>query len=249
MPEHDAVSDYTVESDTHLSDLLSLDRWFVWAMTANGRKIPRAPWDDHSYADKFQSFKDSSIWTNFGEADEWARKTAKYGRASCIPPIEDNSTERLIFFDFDDCRDPASGDIHGRVWAFIEKYSLAGFISTSGTGVHGFGYGTVPEGYKPSFEADLDEWEHGDEAELELYASSRFMALTGEHIEETPTSAADLGDAAHELFEKHGTERTADDEENEIEVEAPDCDVTSDVADIYAAISNVRPRDIRLRST
>ncbi|AFH21873.1 putative DNA primase/helicase [environmental Halophage eHP-11] len=250
MSERDAVSDYEIEAETFPADLLTEERWFVWAYD-NDRKIPRAPWHNDDHLDRYESYKNAEMWVDFETADDWANKVPRYDHASCIPPIDDNDTPRLIFFDFDDCRDPETGEIHGQVWGFIQKYDLAGFLSTSGTGVHGFGYGTLPEDYKPSFEIPLPDWEHGDEAELEVYASSRFLALTGEHIASTPVSAPDLGETAHELFEKKGSKASSgvDREPDLTREEVSDLDTTSDISDIYDAVARTYPRDISVRSS
>jgi P4 family phage/plasmid primase-like protien len=249
--EHDAVTDYEIETDAFPLDLLVEDRWFVWSLTDDGRKIPRAPWANPDRMDKYVSYKDPDNWVDFETADEWVNKFTRYDHASCVTNHENNSEERLIFFDFDDVRDPETEAIHGQAWAFIEKYDLAAFISTSGTGVHGFGRGTLPENYKPSFEIDLPEWEYGSDAELEVYASARFIALTGEHIVSTPQSAAELGETAHELFRKKGKKRTTGTErEPDIDrEEIANTDTTDDLDVIYDAIAHTRPRDIRLRST
>jgi len=247
---YDPHSDYEIETGTFPAELLTLDRWFVWALD-EGRKIPRAPWENPDYIEKYVSWKDRENWVDFETADEWAQKVDQFGHASCIPAFEDNSEERLIFFDFDDARDPQTGQIHGQAWAFIEKYGLSAYLSTSGTGVHAFGWGSLPEGYKPSFEIALPEWGHDEEPHLEVYASARFMALTGEHIAETPVGVPDLGDTVHELFEAKGTERTTGPsrEPDVSREEISDIDTTTDVEDIYDAIAHVRPHDIRLRST
>ena len=247
--EHEPVTDYEIEPDTFPAELLTLDRWFVWALD-DGRKIPRAPWANPDHIDKYVSYKDESNWVDFETADDWAAKVDRFGHASCIPAYADNTEERLIFFDFDDCRDPETGAIHGQAWAFIEQYGLSAYLSTSGTGVHAFGWGSLPEGYKPSFEIALPSWEYDDEPHLEVYASARFMALTGEHIAGTPVGVPDLDELAHELFEAKGTERTTG-TEREPDVsreELADVETTTNLEDIYDAIAHARPRDIRLRS-
>jgi len=248
--EHQPHTDYEIETGTFPAELLTLDRWFVWALD-DGRKIPRAPWQNPDHIDKYVSWKEQENWVDFETADEWAEKVSRFGHASCIPAYEDNSEERLIFFDFDDARDPESGEIHGQAWAFIEKYGLSAYLSTSGTGVHAFGWGSLPEGYKPSFEIALPEWEYDDDPHLEVYASARFMALTGEHIKETPIGVPDLGETAHELFEAKGTERTTGTsrEPDVSREELADVETTTDIDDIYDAIAHTRPSDIRLRST
>ena len=247
--EHNPYTGYEIEPGTFPAELLTLDRWFVWALD-DGRKIPRAPWANPDHIDKYVSWKEEGNWVDFETADEWVQKVSRFGHASCIPAYEDNTEERLIFFDFDDARDPETGAIHGQAWAFIEKYGLSAYLSTSGTGVHAFGWGSLPEGYKPSFEIALPEWEYDAEPHLEVYASARFMALTGEHIAGTPVGVPDLDETAHELFESKGTERTTG-TEREPDIsreELEDVETTTDLDDIYDAIAHVRPRDIRLRS-
>ena len=253
MTDDDPVTDYNVIPGRFPAELLASDRWFVWALDED-RKIPRAPWANPDHHDRYVSWKDPENWTTFDEADDWAQKVDRYGHASCIPAYDDNSVERLIFFDFDNCRDPETGAIHPHAWAFIQGQHLSAFLSTSGTGLHGFGWGSLPEGYKPSFEHDLDDWDYADaaggEPYMEVYASARFVALTGQHIDGTPLSVPDLGDDAHRLFERFGNERTTgiEREPSISRDELADVETTTDVEDIYDAIAHTRPSDIRLRS-
>lgn len=243
------VTDYELEAGVFPAELLARERWFVWAMD-NDRKIPRAPWANPEHTIKYVSWKDEDVWTDFEEADQWVSKVDMFGHASCIPAYDDNTVERLIFFDFDDCRDPETGAIHPHAWKLIQGQGLHAAVSTSGTGLHGFGWGSLPEGYKPSFEHQLEAWEYCDEPYIEVYASARFMALTGRHIEGTPVGVPDLGDDAHALFEKFGNERTTG-TEREPDIsreELADVDTTTNVEDIYDAIAHTRPSDIRLRS-
>jgi len=250
MSDEEPVSDYKIETDTFPADLLLAERWFTWKFD-QGRKIPRAPWSDDHTEETYASYKNEDIWTDFETADGWVDSLDGYGHASCIPDIGDNSEARIIFFDFDDVRDPETGEIHPHAWGFIQAQGLHAAISTSGTGVHGFGYGSLPEGYKPSFERELPEWGHSDDPELEVYAESRFMALTGKHIAGTPIGVPDLNETAAELFVKFGKER-ATGVEREPEVsreELEDIDATRDIEEIYDAIAQTHPRDIRLRSS
>jgi P4 family phage/plasmid primase-like protien len=243
------AGEYEIESDTFPAELLSYDRWFTWAYD-DGRKIPRAPWATGS-TDQYVSWKETEYWTDFDEADEWVGKVPKLQHASCIPPYSDNDTERLIFFDFDDVRDPETGDLHPMVMEFIETHGLHAALSTSGTGVHGYGWASLPNDYKPSFEIDLEAWKHGEDAELEVYASARFLALTGEHFANSPVSVPDINETVDEMFRELGEKRvTGHDREPETpreEIEAKS--VTADVEQIYDAVSHTKPNDIRLRSS
>lgn len=250
------VTEYEIEPDVFPAELLALDRWFVWKLD-DGRKIPRAPWQNSDHTDKYVSWKETENWTDFETANEWVEKAPGYGHASCIPPRETESEERLIFFDFDNCRDPDSGAIHPVAWDFIfgdERDSLHGALSTSGTGLHGYAWASIPEGYKPAFTYELDGWEYSDnlgQPELEVYAGDRFLALTGEHIASTPVGLPELSDTVHRMFHRFGSERVTGTERKpeRSREELADLDTTTDVEDVYDAIAQTRPRDIRLSST
>ena len=246
--------DYEVESPAHLADLLAQERWFNWKLS-EGRKIPRAPYH-HDNPHKFSSWKNQEIWTDYDTAAEWAEKLNGFGVASCVPAYEDNEIERLIFFDFDNCRDPDTGEIHAEAWEFIEKYDLPAYLSTSGTGVHAFGYGSLPEGIKPSFEIELGEWgatpqKFEEPPSMEVYASARFFALTGVHIVGTPQSAPDLGEMGHDLFNRFGNEitNTVEHEPSVSESALDDMDTTTSHDVLFDAIAATDPRDIRVNST
>lgn len=244
-------TEYETETGVFPADLLAHDRWFVWKLE-DGRKIPRAPWANPDRVDTWVSWKDQETWTDFATADEWVEKGQGYGHASCIPAYESNETPRLILFDFDHCRDPETGAIHPHAWAFIDGNDLHAAVSTSGTGVHGYGWSHIPEGFKVSFTHSLDEWEGSEETpEMEVYGADRFIALTGEHIEGTPVGVPDVSDTVPAMFQRFGTERvTGTKREPKIEKEElDDLETTTDVEVIYDAIAHTRPGDIRLMST
>jgi P4 family phage/plasmid primase-like protien len=251
---NEPYTDYDVESPAHLADLLGRVRWFNWKLT-DDRKIPRAPYANPDHHDKFVSWKEQEIWTDYETAAEWASKLPGYGVASCIPAYEDNTIDRIILFDFDNCRDPHTGAIHPEAWEFIDQYDLPAFVSTSGTGLHAFGWGSVPDGVKPSFSRALGEWGHttaaGGDPELEVYGSARFVALTGEHIVETPLTAAELGEMGHDLYNRYGSEiKPAQEHDPSTPADAIDeMDATSSHDVIFDAIARTDPRDIRIRST
>jgi P4 family phage/plasmid primase-like protien len=253
------VTDYDID-DALPTDLLARRRWFCWKYD-EGRKIPRAPWA--TGGDEWISWKETDYWTDYETAAEYAEKLSGYGFASCIPPQEANCDKRLILFDFDNCRDPDSGAIHPHAWAFLtgeDRDPLHGALSTSGTGIHGYAYASIPDGYKPSWTTDLDPWDEiegydtspfDEPPELECYAADRFIALTGDHITATPTAVPELSETVHEMFGRFGTERTTgtarEPEHNRAEV--ADTDATGDIEVIFDAIAHSRPGDIRLQSS
>jgi P4 family phage/plasmid primase-like protien len=240
-------TDYEIEPDTFPPSLLDDDRWFVWKRD-QGRKIPRAPWA-HDGNDIYVSWKDEPNWTNFETINDWVDHGLGYRPATAIPDCEPDE-QRLVLFDFDDCRDPESGEIHPEAWEFIQKHELHAAISTSGTGLHGYGYTTIPEGRKPSFVVPMAEWEHG-EAELEVYANARFVAMTGNHIAETPLSAPEVSGLFTDMADEHGrieTEAEAH-EPTQTREQVSRKEHTGDIEDVFDAVAHTRPSDIRLKST
>lgn len=243
------VTDYTVEPDTYPPYLLEQDRWFAWKYD-DGRKIPRAPWSDGN-VNNYVSWKDESVWTNFETVKEWADHGMGFRYATCIPDKKPHQT-RLVLFDFDDCRNPDTKTIHPQAWEFIQTHGLHAAVSTSGTGLHGYALTRIPEGRKPSFNIPMDDWDGVDgEPELEVYANARFVAVTGNHIAETPVELPEVHDVFADMADEHGRRVTEaeshDPEQSRDQIQRKN--KTSDIGDIYDAIEHTRPADIRLQSS
>lgn len=256
-------SQYAVESGVYPEELRETDRWFVWA-DSDGRKIPRAPWENPDMPGRYVSWKDEELWRPFGEAMRWVEVETPPGAkpATCLPPmsVEENDTGRVIFIDCDNVRDRDTGVIHPDAWDMLRDWDVYVALSTSGTGLHGFGYAPLPEGYKPTAVTSLKQWPFSDDPKMEVYAGDRFVAATGEHIEDTPTECKWVGVQIREFFKEHGEkarEYVTDgetggyepDNASQTEETYSSGDSTGDVEEVFAALDRVRPRDIRLRST
>lgn len=107
---------------------------------------------------------------------------------SCYRSLDRFATRPI---DYDDARDPDTERIHPTVCEHIERAGSYADISTSGTGIHILLRGELPEGVK-AIEAALPDHSEFPDAEIEVYDSGRFVAMTGEHIRATPreTTAA-----------------------------------------------------------
>jgi len=248
---------------------VSEKRWFCWSYD-EGRKIPRAPWhddveqDENATWDAWKSWKDEGVWTTFDEAAKWASKLSDYEMATAIPEFEDNDEPRSILVDFDNVRDPETGEMHEGVEDFVTEHSLGDapmYASTSGTGVHLYIRGALPEGKKPSAEVALDDepfLEVDDDSSaddeklpsVEMYASSRFVAVSGELLKGEAEIPRD-DDAVESMFQRHADDKTPtqDREPDLTREEVTDVDKTRDMEDILDAIQHVTPRDISLRSS
>jgi hypothetical protein len=105
---------------------------------------------------------------------------------------------RLMQVDFDDVRDPESGEVTDEVWEIVEELNSYTEVSSSGTGLHVFVFATLP-GHLEKFLADLDSQGGG----VEMYDHGRFVGATWEHVESTPISVEDRQDVVNELVERY----------------------------------------------
>lgn len=115
-----------------------------------------------------------------------------------------------------------------------------------------FSFEVLSPGVK-SIDAALPDCEKHSNAEIEVYDSGRFVAMSGKHIEGTPTGITDAQEFTDELAGEYATvpEGTPDELTREPEKsreELADVNTTEDIQDVFDAIQHTGPRDIRLRS-
>jgi len=242
-----------IESGVYPEDLTETDQWLTWKPTDDGRKVPRAPYANPEWPDKFVSAQDPEVWTTFGTATDWGDKLNRYGVAFNIRDREEYPDEDAVLIDYDDARDPDTGRIHPVVLDHIRRAGSYADVSTSGTGVHIFVRGQLPEDVK-AIDADLPDAEGFEDAEIEVYDSARFSAMTGDHIQGTPAETSNCQGFLDDLAEEYATvaegtpdEMLRDPEKSREEIQS--VDTTADMQDVLDAIQHTGPRDIRLRST
>jgi len=252
--EADAGSDdtdpSTVEAGVLPADVEDRERWIAWKATDDGRKVPRAPW--LTGGDAFVSAQDPDVWVDLETAETWLEKLSGFDLAYNIPDRDEHDTD-LVLVDYDDARDPETGEIHATVREHLQRADSYSDVSTSGTGVHILCRGQLPDGVK-SIEAELPDDEAFPDAEIEVYDSARFVAMTGTHIASTPPETTrcqqfidDLADAYTTVAEGTPDELIQEPEKSAAEI--ADVETTSDMQDVLDAIQHTGPRDIRLRST
>jgi len=242
-----------IEGGVYPEDLAETDQWLTWKPTDDGRKVPRAPYANPEWPDKFVSAQDPEVWTSFGTATDWSDKLDGYGVAFNIRDREEYPDEDAVLIDYDDARDPNTGRIHPVVLEHIRRAESYADVSTSGTGVHIFVRGQLPEDVK-AIDADLPDAEGFEDAEIEVYDSARFSAMTGDHIQGTPAETSNCQGFLDDLAEEYATvaegtpdEMLRDPEKSREEIQS--VDTTADMQDVLDAIQHTGPRDIRLRST
>src|SRR5699024_2229333 len=128
---------------------------------------------------------------NAREIAEWTRGLVGIGYIFQKPddPYADEA-DPYAAIDFDDARDPESGRMHPTAQEIIERAESYADVSWSWTGTHVIVRGSLPDGVK-TVDASLPDHPEFPDASIEVYDGKRFMAMTGRHIEWTPTEVTD----------------------------------------------------------
>lgn len=235
------------------------DRWLNWMYSDNGAKRAVAYWERDSlkpikgYKQKTASFDEAEKYTRLEPHHVGRLKKAGWGNSVglfyLLPEVA--SDDGHLFLDWDDVRDPETGAIHPTVIEFIEKAGSYAQVSTSGTGVHIFLIGQLPDGYQ-TIQADLEPTDDFPNPELEAYDHDRLVAMTGDHIEGTPETVERNDDLIETLCDEYGNKKevtgTEYREPTITKQEIQNVEKTEWVQDVYDAIAHVDHTDITLRS-
>ena len=204
---HPLVSDgYHVPADLKAEDI-----WVLWDYQY---KIARAPWVDgnmypvewaeDSGTDPRHSFEKAKMVADLPveRIDESWPFPADGDLPETVAPAilleHDPGDNPITLVDFDDVRDPESGRISQEAFDLYQE--LAGYaeISRSGTGLHVFVRGGLPDSLS-TFSAPLEDVGH-----VEVYDHSRFVATTFDHVLGSPLDEVrEAGDALAGLVERY----------------------------------------------
>jgi len=199
------VSPAVEDGEAYPPEMKRRDRWCVWA----GTKIPRAPWETgHCFPASWGQDADSEPVATFWKATEYAGRGDEFDwpdeqddrdlQLGYILPHEKPVRNQISIVDFDDVRDPETGEVTDEVASLIAQLNSYTEISQSGTGLHVFVYGEIESrGYGKLIE-DLDEGGH-----IEVYDHSRVVAMTGRHVEGTPHTIRYGQDTLDEIIEEY----------------------------------------------
>lgn len=243
----------SVETNVYPEDYREVERWITWKETDQGRKVPRAPYAHSKWPDRFVNAQNPEVWTDFPTARGWAEKLPGHGVALVIRDRQEYPDEELVLLDYDDVRDPKSGEIHPVVREHLQQAESYGDVSVSGRGVHLLCRGVLPEGVKTVADK-LPGVERFPDAKIEIYDTARFIAMSGTHLEQTPTRITEAQRFLDNIIEQfasvvEGTPDALMAEPTHSKAELAEIDVTTDIRDIFDAIQQIDPGEIRLRST
>lgn len=243
-----------VEPETYPTDCCesAVEQWLTWKPTDDGRKIPRAPYANPAHPDRYVSAQDPDVWTTFETASDWAQKLPGHQLAFTIRDREEYPEEELVLVDYDDVRDPTTGRVHPTVREHLEQATSYADVSPSGTGVHLLCRGTLPDGVKIIADA-LPTADGFPDAAIEVYESARFVTMTGRHLQATPTETRSSQVFLDELVDAYatvvaGTPDALLEEPETPKAELAALETTDDMQDVFDAIAQTTPADIRLDS-
>jgi len=158
-------------------------QWICWRYdTREGKivKVPVAPWKGHNGP---VSVTDPDNMENFSVAADWARRLGLgigfvFFKGAGIVGVDLDKLDQLGV----EAQD------------YIKKASSYCEYSPSGQGVHIYGYGELKRAIK--------------KAGIEVYNDSRFFTVTGNHVEGTPSTLANIQPLLDELEAKYGEKET-----------------------------------------
>jgi len=157
-------------------ELRAKKRFTAWRSVDRGEPKPaKVPYSPKTL--KKASSTAPSDWAPFDDALAYARVAHLDGVMRAFDP-----DDGMVGIDFDNCRDPDSGELTERVAAYVKRLDTYCEVSPSGTGVKLWAYGSLPP--------------HGRKrGDVEMYDRGRFFTLTGQHLEGTPATVAYRPDA------------------------------------------------------
>ena len=171
--------------------------------------------------------------TSFEEVEQWAglsfvelaergvsvpdnTTTDGIAQGVLLPVDRPPRAMRLTLIDWDDVRDPETGEIHPAAAHYIEKYGGYVEISQSGKGLHQLVLGGFTGERKKLLSTIDDRVFVGDPDDdddlpmVEVYDGGRLVAMTGRHVEGTARDLTDGQDAIDSLVAQYAQNELED---------------------------------------
>lgn len=191
--------------------------WMLWNTV---EKMPMAPWETgHCYRAAWGADAEDRPETDYSTAKMVADMPTETIHESYPFPRADDGTPEipetvaptiflphdppdppLMLVDFDDVRNPETGEITDEVFEIVQDLNSYTEVSRSGTGLHVFVRAALPDGLG-KFIAPLD-----GPGDIEMYDHGRFVGATWDHVDGTPTAISEAGHETAAYVEYYKTE-------------------------------------------
>ena len=210
-----------IRNESLLTAFQDEDCWLCWrSEESDGDKKPRkVPVDPQT--GEWADATDSEVWTDYETAQTYYEKNkSDIAGLGIALGFED-----LVGVDLDNCRDPETGDVESWAVEIVETLDSYAEVSPSGTGLHILVEGALPNDAQNRQKNVPSTLSRFDEAEIEIYDSTRYFTFTGDHVQDTPTS---IESRPSELLDIHNEYVADDDEGADLSQAEPETDLSLD---------------------
>jgi len=159
------------EDSTIPIELKELAQWVCWRAVASGDRIEKIP--VCASTGNHASSTGPQTWTDYSTA-----AMAAYTKDGLGIGFVFQKNGGIVGIDLDKCRDVATGAIAPWADAIVNSLTSYTEISPSGTGLHIFVRGMLPNGKRKR-------------GRIEVYQDGRFFTVTGHHLPGTPETIED----------------------------------------------------------
>ncbi len=182
------------------AELRARPQWVAWQWERREEKWTKIPVNVRT-GSRAES-DNPATWTDFETARDYAAtrtNIAGFGYVFC-------ADDRYTGLDFDNCRDPETGELDAWAAAALAGFASYAEVSPSGTGVKAFVRAKLPD--------------HGIRRKrpdgipggmVEMYDSGRFFTTTGHHVRDTPATIRDAQEAVDALYARLTSTTARDD--------------------------------------
>lgn len=163
-------------------ELQPLKRWVGWRYRPVGARIAKIPLDPRTLQPA--SVTNPATWGEYHHALEAHQGGHVHGIGIALG-------DGLVAVDLDNCVDPNTRELSPTAQAIVTQLHTYTEYSPSGTGVHLLALGTKPDGACTFPEG------------IEMYSTSRYMTVTGQHVPGTPQRLQHRTTALAKLHARH----------------------------------------------
>lgn len=188
-----------VDASAIPDELRDRDQWVAWRYEWKPDRGDAGEWDKppiNVETGGYARSTDPSTWADFTTALA-AYQANGYDGLGFVVTDEDP----IIGIDLDDCRDAETGAIDAWAREAVEHLDTFAEVSPSGTGLRGFGIGSVPDGGNRGDIPDA-------EGHVELYDTGRYLTVTGQHLDATPTDIRPVDEPVADLHSRYIADET-----------------------------------------
>ena len=150
-------------------ELRKLNQWVAWVRQADGRAVKKVPLDPKY--DRYASVIDRGTWSSFDAA---CSRPGSNGIGFVL-----TRDDGFVGIDLDRC--VADGVLTDAAKRIVDRFNSYTELSPSKTGLHIFIKATLQRSHK---------WTR-DGKSVELYGDRRYLTMTGNHLNGTPTEIHD----------------------------------------------------------